>query len=294
MLCKKGNLKFLKNALTSCNCRNFHQSSAFNRGFFEQYRRGTIPPEIHDKPWQEHIKEGRKIFVQECKLWVDEVKEKFRQDRKLYQHGDTDVFFRFDNKECLKKWRVGSDKINNEGFSDCHFTINDKGKGVFYGNIDTTPPKDGKSRFAGYCGIKSTRKTKSFMREDCYFWDWFTHLELRVKGDGRGYAINLGLGLYYDVTWFSTFTYPMYTRGGPYWETIRIPFSKFFMQSKGRIQDRQERIPLNKVNSVGITAATVPGPFHLEIDYIGCHKDDSFKEKCAYEMYKIPKELVTD
>lgn len=47
------------------------------------------------------------------------------------------------------------------------------------------------------------------------------------------------------------------------------------------------------MDSVGITAAGVPGPFHLEIDYIGCHLDHNTTENFAYEMYQIPKEIVS-
>ncbi|GFT68755.1 complex I intermediate-associated protein 30, mitochondrial [Nephila pilipes] len=195
--------------------------------------------------------------------------------------------------DCLQKWRIGSDKIHNEGNSEFSFEVNDRGKGVFHGFIDTNPPKDGKNRFAGYCGIKSVKKKKSFLRDDWFDWTAFTHLEMRIRGDGRNYMVNLGLGMYYDVNWFDTFTYVLHTRGGPYWEVIRIPFSKFFLTNKGRIHDRPQPVPLDKVNSVGITSATVSGPFHLEIDYIGCHRDESHKEKTAYELYTIPKEYVS-
>lgn len=287
-------LPHLKKCFLVKNSRHLHQTTCRHRGFFESNRRGVLSTNFPEKPWQEHIKDGRKIFIGECKLFAEEVREHFLQDTKKYSNGDTDVFFRFDNQECLKKWRVGSDKMNNEGFSDCKFEINDKGKGVFYGTIDLTPPKDGKNRFAGYCGIKSLRKQKSFFREDSYDWLAFTHLELRVKGDGRNYAVNLGLNRYFDVNWFDTYTYPLFTRGGPYWQTIRIPFSKFFLQAKGVIQDKQQPIALNKVNTVGITAAAVNGPFRLEIDYIGCHVDLSHKERFAYELYSIPREYVSD
>ncbi|GFR34113.1 complex I intermediate-associated protein 30, mitochondrial [Trichonephila clavata] len=274
--------------------KSFSQTQV-QKSVFERDSRGSEYPvfPFDKKHWTEHMKDGGKIFVEECKLFVEEVKEHFLNDPKFYNDGDTDVFFRFDSKDCLQKWRLGSDKMYNEGFSDCSLEVNDRGKGVFYGNIDTTPPKDGKNRFAGYCGIKSVKKQKSFLRDDWYDWIDFTHIEMRVRGDGRNYMINLGLGMYYDVNWFDTFTYVLHTRGGPYWEVVRIPFSKFILTSKGRVHDKPQPLPLDKVNSVGITCAAVSGPFHLEIDYIGCHKDESYKEKTAYELYQIPKEFVS-
>lgn len=71
---------------------------------------------------------------------------------------------------------------------------------------------------------------------------------------------------------------------------FQIPFSKFIMASKGRVQDFQDRIPLNKIASFQIGAAKIDGPFCLEIDYIGLERDPfKGKEDFAYEMYKIPK-----
>jgi NADH dehydrogenase [ubiquinone] 1 alpha subcomplex assembly factor 1 len=61
------------------------------------------------------------------------------------------------------------------------------------------------------------------------------------------------------------------------------------LSSKGRIQDKQEPIPLNRLTSFGITAGDkTEGPFHLEIDYIGLEFDPSHKEVTAYETYNVP------
>jgi NADH dehydrogenase [ubiquinone] 1 alpha subcomplex assembly factor 1 len=74
---------------------------------------------------------------------------------------------------------------------------------------------------------------------------------------------------------------------------FQIPFSKFFLTSKGRIQDKQNPIPLDKVTHVGISAADkVNGSFHLEIDYIGLEFDPAHNEEFAYEMYTMPKYTV--
>jgi len=260
------------------------------------YERDRVNADYHkysDMPWDQFFREGNKAFVEECKKLWQETKDHFQQDRKYYKHGDTEVFWRFDSEECLKTWRVTSDKTNREGNSDCKLIINDKKKAVFSGNIDLSLPKDGKKRFSGYCGIKSFRKTKSFFREDFYYFSPFTHLELRVRGDGRNYSVNLGVGMYYDINWFTSYTFAIFTHGGPYWQVIRIPFSQFFLTSKGRTQDKQCPIPLNRIDRIGITCAGVAGPFRLEIDYIGCHVDWSHNEISAYEMYKIPKVFVS-
>lgn len=73
---------------------------------------------------------------------------------------------------------------------------------------------------------------------------------------------------------------------------LQIPFSKFFKSSKGRIQDRQNPIPLNKITSFGISAGKRDGDFRLEIDYIGVEFDPDNTEEFAYEMYETPKYMA--
>lgn len=74
---------------------------------------------------------------------------------------------------------------------------------------------------------------------------------------------------------------------------MQIPFSRFFFTSKGRIQDKQSAIPKTHISNFGITISErVPGPFYLEIDYIGLEYDPSHTEEFAYEMYTIPEGLA--
>lgn len=74
---------------------------------------------------------------------------------------------------------------------------------------------------------------------------------------------------------------------------LQIPFSKFFLASKGRIQDRQGPIALNQISHFGITLGDkINGKFNLEIDYIGLEFDPNHHEEFAYEMYQTSKYLV--
>ena len=67
----------------------------------------------------------------------------------------------------------------------------------------------------------------------------------------------------------------------------QIPFSKFFLSSRGRIQDKQAAVDLELVNSVGLTMAdAVDGEFALEIDSISASYDATHSEEFAYELYR--------
>lgn len=160
------------------------------------------------------------------------------------------------------------------------------GTGVFSGILSTRLPKDGKIKFSGYCNITTIPKYKSFKREVRHDWSEYTHLVLHVRGDGRCYVVNLDTSGMFDLTWNDRYQYGFHTRGGPYWQLIKIPFSKFVFSSKGRVQDRQYPIELFNIKSLGITLSDdIPGHFKLEIDYIGVEFDDYNVEDTAYEGY---------
>ena len=119
-------------------------------------------------------------------------------------------------------------------------------------------------------------------------WSVYTHLRMKIRGDGRIYMMNIGVKQTFDVQWFEMYNYVLITRGGPYWQIVRIPLSKFVLSHKGRVQDRQRPVEKDKVQNIGFTCAdNIPGPFRLEIDYIGVECDDSVFEEFAYESYVV-------
>ena len=42
--------------------------------------------------------------------------------------------------------------------------------------------------------------------------------------------------------------YPLYMRGDPNWQTVNIPYTKFFNKSHGRVADRQESFILQDIS----------------------------------------------
>lgn len=108
----------------------------------------------------------------------------------------------------------------------------------------------------------------SFNRKKQYDWSPFNTLHLRVRGDGRPWMINVATETYFSHQKDDIYCYFLYTRGGPYWQEVKvgsvnlrkaqtvapqllpllqIPFSKFFLTSRGRVQDDQHPLWLDKV-----------------------------------------------
>nr|CAI5838065.1 unnamed protein product [Callosobruchus analis] len=284
-------LNQVKICTTTKRCLN--KTPALNT-FWERNDKGGYRDDRKFPSFKDRMRDGLKELKQEIALWSREVKDHFDADPiMICRAGEVDVAWQFENGDALNKWVVTSDTDNKEGFSKCSLDLTNANTAIFSGNISMRTPKDGRVKRAGYCNIHTIRPRKSFKRETYLNWTSYNMLVLRVRGDGRSYLLNIHTRGYFDITWFDMYHYVLFTRGGPYWQVARIPFSKFFLASKGRIQDKQAPIPLDKVTTFGITAAErYGGEFNLEIDYIGLEYDPNHTEDFAYEMYKTPKYIV--
>lgn len=161
------------------------------------------------------------------------------------------------------------------------------GTGIFHGVLDTRVPKDGITTDSGYCNITTVPKLKSFRREDIYDWANYNELVLRIRGDGRCYMLNILQQQMSGVTQYLGFHYFMYTRGGPYWQIVRIPFAKFLAGMRAEIYENQFPMIPQYIKDFGITIADKKsGPFRLEIDYIGICNNSNLFETFAYETHE--------
>lgn len=76
---------------------------------------------------------------------------------------------------------------------------------------------------------------------------------------------------------------------------FQIPFSNFALLYHGAFQDEQVPIYKEQISSIGITLADrMPGPFHLEIDYIGALHDQYYENKFRYEGYYVKEYRLRD
>jgi len=191
--------------------------------------------------------------------------------------------------QSLKRWNTGCDSDWSEGFSKCQLKRTDRDTALFSGYLDTRLIQDGKTERAGWAGMKSTDRW-AFNRKHHYsHWENYSHLIVKCRGDGRSYKVMLHIPGYFDHTWHDSYSYPLHTHGGPYWQYERIPFSKFFYTIGGRIMDSQTKLIKAKISSIGIVLMDrMDGKFQLEIDYIGVAHDLTHREQIAYEQYNVP------
>ncbi|CAK9297138.1 unnamed protein product [Gordionus sp. m RMFG-2023] len=247
-------------------------------------------PEYKEPSLLQKIK-GLKQFPEELKKLKEETQNLFRNCNDHFQdsHGKTEVLFDFKDEDSLSKWITKSDIDFDLGNSMCNLSMTKNKTGLFTGYINSALPQDGRVKYTGFCSMKSMRRLKAFYKKDPYYIGESTHIALRVRGDGRKYSFVVNTPGIFDLTYYDQYIYPIYTRGGPYWQTVLIPFSKLVLSSKGRIQDQQSRINDFYVDSFGINIYDGnDGPFSLEIDYLAFFNDAYHREHFAYELYRVP------
>ncbi|XP_052767569.1 complex I intermediate-associated protein 30, mitochondrial-like [Mya arenaria] len=202
-------------------------------------------------------------------------------------HGDFEYFVKFDEK-IINSWFVSADSDSGDGKSRAELIVSPNKKALFCGNLITEVPQDGVTKRSGFCNLSSPSNKKSFEQVIPYDWTGYTDMTLRVRGDGRNYMIVIQMDRKWNVHQSDMYNYPLYTRGGPYWQEVNIPLSKFFLTAAGRIQDSQEMIQLHSISDLGITLADGnPGPFQLEIDYIALvNNKNATRYDFDIEMYE--------
>ncbi|KAL2099173.1 hypothetical protein ACEWY4_005653 [Coilia grayii] len=199
----------------------------------------------------------------------------------------TRVLWEFRGPDSLNDWVVSSDQEIG-GRSAAYLKLGRNNTTcLLYGTLCSVAPRDGETRYSGYCSMRSKQPFGAFDSKKHYDLSDFNILHLRVRGDGRPWMINIGIENYFSHQKDDIYSYFLYTRGGPYWQDVKIPFSKFFLSSRGRIQDDQHYLLQDKINTIGFTLGDkADGPFQLEIDFIGVCNDTSHTEDFAYETYK--------
>ncbi|XP_070836140.1 complex I intermediate-associated protein 30, mitochondrial [Chaetodon trifascialis] len=258
-----------------------------------EYRRPGKPKEVKF-PWQRinfDLSKGLEGIKKHFNLLTKEISDPLigPGGKPIVEHmlEQNRVIWEFRGQECLKQWTLSSDHEIG-GQSEVYLKLGKNNNTCFlYGTLNCAPPRDGETRYSGYCTMRSQQPLAAFDRKTHHDWSGFNTLHLRVRGDGRPWMITLATETYFSHQKDDVYCYFLYTRGGPYWQDVKIPFSKFFLTHRGRIQDDQHPVWLDKVNTIGFTLGDkAEGPFQLEIDFIGICKDYAHTEDFAYEVYK--------
>lgn len=215
-------------------------------------------------------------------------KKKFRTSRHILNK-----FEDFNDDGFLKHWQAVTDSDAGHGFSTASITRSVNNHALFRGYLDTRIPQDGMIQMSGFAAMVGPKQKPDSILQTENPWDWsnYNSIEVKLRGDGRKYNIVINTSRDdTDFAFFDTRSYPLFTSGGPYWQTFRVPLSKFVLTYKGVIQDEHFRFPTEQVQFVGLTLCdTISGPFALEVDYIGLIYDSQpFNEVTAYETYNHP------
>ncbi|KAI2657942.1 Complex I intermediate-associated protein 30, mitochondrial [Labeo rohita] len=244
------------------------------RSIYERdYRRPGQPPDTR-WPWQK-IQFDFSKGVEGIKKHIGLLKDEFvlrwtgPEGKPLIEHmlEQTRVQWEFRGPESLSQWVVSSDQEIG-GRSEAYIKLGKNNTTcLLYGTLCSAPPPP------------------HLTEKKHYDWSSFNTLHMRIRGDGRPWMVNVSAETFFSHQRDDIYSYFLYTRGGPYWQDI--PFSKFFLSSRGRIQDDQHVLWLDKVKSIGFTLGDkADGPFQLEIDFIGLCNDLAHTEEFAYELYK--------
>jgi NADH dehydrogenase [ubiquinone] 1 alpha subcomplex assembly factor 1 len=141
--------------------------------------------------------------------------------------------------------------------------------GVSTGRMETTG--DGTAAFTGLVSLENGGGFASVRsRPGEHDFGEYSGLELRIRGDGRRYKINLETDLQANgILYRSVFE----TREGE-WQTLRLPFAEFLPTFRGRLERGAPPLDLSSVTSLGLMISDrQAGPFRLEIARIGAYAD---------------------
>lgn len=121
------------------------------------------------------------------------------------------VLFDFNMDADMTNWYVVNDGVMG-GLSRGTFSLNDAGNGLFKGYVTT-------ENNGGFSSVRYQFPEKKVTN--------FTHVVLKVKGDGKSYQFRIKENRRQRYSYIATFE----TSGD--WETIKIPFNSFYPGFRG-------------------------------------------------------------
>ena len=160
----------------------------------------------------------------------------------------TMVLFSFNDDQSHMYWRTVNDAVMG-GISNSNITHED-GVMTFSGNVSL-------ENNGGFASCR-TRPFSLDLSE-------YSHLSLRVRGDGQKYSFRIWTNTRWDG---ASYVQSFETTEGE-WQEISLPLNEFYPQFRGyRLRDYPALNP-SKINQFGILISDKQeGQFNIEVDWI--------------------------
>ncbi|KAL7675755.1 hypothetical protein ACOME3_002018 [Neoechinorhynchus agilis] len=275
----------MRNALVKAKRTMICLVNVQRRDFFYNYwraRRGIegakeIKDEISSIPIDVRILQTIKLLWGDTMKLCKELKEVFTSTpRLIHYHGDCTPVYTFDGTdEPLNNWMVASDRPERIGESWARVELSPNKRWlIFSGYLDggydfdlsqaiSSEKNIEPIKVRGLAAMVAKGDRMPFRIGNKKFeWAAYTHIGLRLRGDGRCYTLILNMPGYYQELAHEMYVYPLHTRGGPYWQDVRIPFAKLALANKGVLKDIQpEKKYMSSVTGITISLMdNITGP----------------------------------
>jgi len=155
--------------------------------------------------------------------------------------------FDFTKESDLSNWYIVDDVVMG-GRSDGYFEINEKGHGLFHGEVSL-------ENNGGFSSVRYRFEQQKI--------DAFQVCKIRLKGDGKAYQFRAKTDKYDR----HSYVYHFETSGE--WEVISIPLNEMYPSFRGMQLD-MPNFPSSELEEVAFLIANKKAEsFKLEVDWIG-------------------------
>lgn len=162
------------------------------------------------------------------------------------------VLFDFSSEQAIDDWMPMNDVLMG-GVSSGRLGATGNDTAAFAGRVSLDSG-------GGFASVRSRPRTYDLRGS--------SGLELRIRGDGRSYKINLKTDLRADGTLYRA----VFETREDTWQTRRLPFGEFLPTWRGRFDAEAPPLDLSRVTSLGLMISDrQAGPFRLEIAWIGAY-----------------------
>lgn len=134
-----------------------------------EYRRPGQPKD-NRLPWQKinfSFSKGVEGIKKHFTLLKKEISDRWigPEGRPILEHmlEQNRVIWEFRNPDSLKEWTVSSDQEIG-GQSEVYLKLGRNDTCFLYGTLSSVPPRDGETRYSGYCTMRSKQQLVSFLR----------------------------------------------------------------------------------------------------------------------------------